>query len=90
MMPQKQVEGETSRRVSVALGRLDGLKLHTLFTFLFTYIGVSVHRNFVLLPVSVASPLNNITLLQLAYLLELHTITAEANVKNQVQIDKVS
>ena len=33
----------------------------TLFTFSFTYIGVSVHQNFVLLPVSVASPLNIIT-----------------------------
>ena len=38
--------------------RLDDLKLH-LFTFSFTYTGLSVHRNFVLLPVSMASPIND-------------------------------
>ena len=39
-----------------------------MFTFSFTYIGVSVHRNFVHLPVSVASPLNNITLILSRYI----------------------
>ena len=56
------VEGISGRRVSVALGRLDGLKLHCLPFRLATYVGISVCRNFFLLPVSVASPLNNITL----------------------------
>ena len=52
MKKEKRVEGfRPSRRPEA-----------TLFTFSFTYIGVSVHRNFVLLPVSVASPLNYITL----------------------------
>ena len=58
---------ETGRRVSVALGRLDGLQLHTLFTFSFTFIGVSVNQNFVLLLVSVASPLNDITLVLIIF-----------------------
>ena len=31
----------------------------TLFTFSFTYTTVTVHRNFVLLPVPMASPVNN-------------------------------
>ena len=58
------VEGISGRRVSVALGRLDGLKLHCLPFRLATYVGISVCRNFFLLPVSVASPLNDITLVR--------------------------
>ena len=36
-----------------------------MFTFSFSYIGLSVHGNFTLLPVSVASPLNNSAYLKL-------------------------
>ena len=43
--------------------RIDNLKLH-LFTFSFTYIGLSVHPNFVLLRVSMASPINDSAYLQ--------------------------
>ena len=54
-MPQKRVEGKTGRRVSGALR-----PKATLLTFFSSY---EVRQNFVLLPVSVASPLNNITLM---------------------------
>ena len=37
--------------------RIDDLKLY-LFTLSFTYTGLSIHRNFVLLPVSMALPIN--------------------------------
>ena len=60
VMPQKPVEGLRLSRQPYA----------TLFTFSFSYIGLSAHRNFVLLLVSVASPLNNITLVQMRLFLQ--------------------
>ena len=64
-MLQKRVVGGTGKNGQQGFCSLRSSRWPkaTLFTFLFTYTTVSVHRNFVLLPVSVASPLNNITLI---------------------------
>jgi hypothetical protein len=54
---------ETDRVTDCSLSPYSGLKLHYIIYLFSSYAGVSVRCNFVLLPVSVASPLNNITLL---------------------------
>ena len=56
---------ETGRVTDCSLSPFSRLKLHYIVYLFSSYACVSVCGNFVLLPVSVASPLNNITLRQI-------------------------